>query len=401
MPSTPAKYAPYSDWLIQFIENELPSYQLPLLIQWIKENQPAFEELLQTPEIQKVIDKQTDKQTVSQKLSQHMISRLLTDIKSNSEQPRKIWKNQWLKIAASVVLVIGVGSTVWLLPKKSDKIVAQTAEPVSDIKPGSNMAYLQLGNGQTILLDSAVNGQLARQGNTAIIKKNDHVIYSPLNAGSDELTGINTLSTPHGGQYKLQLPDGSLVWLNAASSISFPAAFHKDHRKVSITGEVYFEIKKDQTKPFIVDIANGASVEVLGTSFNIQSYNNEKTIQTTLLEGSVKIRKYQLQAMLQPGQQAQISKGETTPIKIKKDVDTEQVMAWKNGFFSFANSDLESIMRQIARWYDVEIVYKGTIPKRSFGGEISRNTNLSQVLKILEESSINFTIDKKTIIVQP
>jgi ferric-dicitrate binding protein FerR (iron transport regulator) len=315
---------------------------------------------------------------------------------------QKNYKKKWLyRVAAAAVLVICLGVSFFLFTNKNESSLAGTESnkpKKNDLTPGRNTAVLTLADGSTIVLDNARNGELANQGNTKIVKLNDgQLTYNAAKENSGEVL-YNTMTTPRGGQYKLALPDGTEVWLNAASSIRYPTAFSGNERKVEITGEAYFEVAKDAAKPFKV-MVNEMEVQVLGTHFNINSYSDEATIKTTLLEGSVKISKGNDQKFLKPGQQAQLNN--TGNIKVVNDVNVDAVMAWKNGYFSFENTDMASVMRQISRWYDVDIVYEGKIPDRKFGGEILRSSNASHVLKILEESKVNFRIEGKKIIVLP
>jgi ferric-dicitrate binding protein FerR (iron transport regulator) len=206
------------------------------------------------------------------------------------------------------------------------------------------------------------------------------------------------MSTPRGGQYQLTLADGSQVWLNAESSITYPTAFNGNDRKVSITGEAYFEVAKDKKKPFRVDIGP-ATIEVLGTHFNMNTYKDEQTNKTTLLEGSVRIKTVHTSLTLRPGQQGQYNP-RTNNLSLAVHPDVEQAVAWKNGVFNFNNVKLEEAMRQIARWYDVQVVYEKTIPATTFGGKMGRDLKLSQVLKLLGEMGIQFRIEGKKLIVQ-
>ncbi len=319
---------------------------------------------------------------------------------SPQKKHQKRW--YWRAIAAVLIMAIGTGAFFWYLgaaKKDTEKNIAKRY--ANDVAPGSNGAILTLANGQRIILDSTGNGTLALQGRTKVINQDGQVIYNKGGSTGSELM-YNTMTTPNGRQYQLVLADGSKVWLNAASSIHYPTAFTGKERRVEITGEVYFEIastyKSDgKTKlPFVVTV-NGMNVEVLGTHFNIKAYNDETSTQTTLLEGKVKVVTGGMENMLKPGQQAVLSRMGT--MKVMDDVDVDAVMAWKNGFFSFDQTDFSAVMRQLARWYDVEIVYAGEVPNRKFGGGISRNTNLSEVLQILEESKIYFRIEGKKIIV--
>ena len=353
------------------------------------------------PEISKPLTK-----GLQQRL-QKSLENTLQKIEENENAGSKLKKLPWLRYAA--VLLIVVGSAAYLsLQKKSPSKPAtiasnkeQTKQPKGDLAPGGNKAVLTLGDGSTIVLDNAKNGTLAQQGNTKVLNLNGKLTYDPANTRNGEIL-YNTISTPRGGQYQIELPDGSQVWLNAVSSLRFPTAFAGKERSVEITGEAYFEVAKNATMPFKVVIAspsaNGTEIEVTGTRFNIMAYNDEANVKTTLLEGSVKINRDSKAVPLKPGQQARL---QDTSIKIIDDVDTEEVVAWKNGYFQFTSASLQQVMRQIARWYDVDISYVGKVPERRFGGKISRDNNASEVLKVLELSKVKFRIEDKKIVVTP
>lgn len=300
--------------------------------------------------------------------------------------------------AASLVICLAGMSTYFALRTKEQNIIAKAPpQPLKNVgMPGGNKAILTLADGSTIMLDDAKNGKVAKQAGAQIAKlTNGQLVYKALNDKPDKVV-FNTLTTPRGGQFKLSLPDGSEVWLNAVSSIRYPTAFIGNERRVEITGEAYFEIAHDAAKPFKV-IVNGTEVKVLGTHFNINAYNDEASIKTTLLEGSVSLTKAGAAITLKPGQQAQV--GNSRDIKVIDNVDIDQEVAWKNGYFSFNKADLQTVMRQIGRWYDLEISYEGKIPVRQFGGKIDRNSNAAEVIKILEESKVHFRMEEKKIVV--
>jgi transmembrane sensor len=306
----------------------------------------------------------------------------------------------WMRIAAAVLLVIA-GAFYWMhqnsdRPKEIE--IAVVPPKPTPILPGTDKAVLTMADGSAILLDSAQNGLLAQPGNTNIQKRGTVLIYVP-SAAASENSGIayNTLSTPRGGQYKVVLSDGTSVWLNAASSLRFPTAFIGDAREVELTGEAYFEVAKNKDMPFHVKV-NGVQVNVIGTHFNINAYSEEAAIKTSLLEGSVQVTNGSFSNRLKPGEQAIVSnRNEAIDVRT---ADMDAVMAWKNGLFVFEGADIEMIMRQISRWYDVDVVFTGETPAREFEGKISRNAPLSNVLKILELSSINFSVEGKKIIVR-
>ncbi len=306
--------------------------------------------------------------------------------------------------AVSVAVVLTAVAYFWFQNKpRSTAPVAQTT--VNDVLPGGNKAVLKLSDGKTIVLDEAQNGVLAQQGSASIIKENDgELIYKPFTIDQSPVT-YNTLATPAGGQFQLKLPDGTRVWLNAASSITYPTAFTGTERRVTITGEGYFEVARDARKPFKVTIQSGdkqpTEVEVLGTHFNINAYDDEALVKTSLLEGKVKVVsshfKGKQTAILKPGQQSQVDvEGK---LKLKENADMEEVIAWKNGDFIFQSADIGTLMRQVARWYDITISYPNGMPTDKFSGKIGRNVNLSQLLEILKYSEVKFELKGRTLVV--
>ncbi|OKS88771.1 FecR family protein [Mucilaginibacter polytrichastri] len=309
-----------------------------------------------------------------------------------SKRLRSFWPR--FVAAASILLILGFGS-YFLIKKQQPPQIAQNQK--QDLDPGGNHAILTLANGQKIILTGIKNGQLASQNGALINKTADgHVVYQPDPTGSKIV--YNTMSTPRGGQYHLTLADGTNVWLDAASSITYPVAFRNTDREVTITGQVYFEVAHKATVPFRVKV-KGQTVQDIGTHFNINAYDDESSIKTTLLEGSIKVSKDDVSKILVPGEQA-FTSAANVGIKISQ-VDTEGVIAWKEGHFHFDSDDIQTVMRQLARWYDVDVEYSGSVPVREFSGNINRNTKASAVLKILSLSKVNFKIDGKKIIVTP
>jgi transmembrane sensor len=301
--------------------------------------------------------------------------------------------------AAAVLLFVMVGVYFFKAGKQKDNYTTAIAKPLeNDITPGTNKAILTLADNSTVVLDSVHTGQLVQQGNTNITKLDSiQLVYNNI----DEKPGVvlyNTLTIPKGGQHQLVLADGTRVWLNAASSLRFPTSFQGRNRVVELTGEAYFEVTKDAARPFQVKIKNTV-VEVLGTHFNVNAYEDESNITTTLLEGAVKITKGSESKLLKPGQQAVV---ELNGISVTTDqIKTEQAVAWKDNNFSFANSAVEPIMRQLARWYDVDISYGGKVSDH-FTGTIPRNVNVSKVFWSLQQTgSVHFRIEGRKIIVMP
>lgn len=306
----------------------------------------------------------------------------------------------WVKFAAAAMFIITAGSVYfWLNNIKISpqtvqaKIISTKVTPV--IAAGTNKAVLTLADGSNIVLDSMGQGILAKQGNAKVMKLNTTTLaYNATDENNQEVL-YNTLATPNGGKYQLILPDGSKVWLNAASSIHFPTIFTGKERRVTVTGEAYFEVAKNAAMPFKITVKD-MEVEVLGTHFNVMAYDDENSMNTTLLEGSVKISKGVIKKMLVPGQQSVInSTGEINIV----DADMEEVMAWKNGWFQFNAADIKTVMRQISRWYAVEVVYEGKIPDGHYSGAVSRDNDIFQVLKIMQSGGVRFKIEGRKVIV--
>ena len=284
--------------------------------------------------------------------------------------------------AASVVFVVFFGTYFYLNKSSSKTLVNQAIVKKDFIAPSSSKATITLASGQVVALDGISSGTLiANQGAVNVMKTEDgQIVYR----GTSKEIAYNTLYNPRGSKViSLRLNDGSIVWLNSQSSIRYPVAFVGDERHVEIMGEAYFEVAKNLTKKFTV-ASNGVTIEVLGTHFNMNSYNDDKNIKITLLEGSVKIIKGEETSMLKPSQQAQVA----SKIQVLNGANIESVMAWKNGFFSFNGTSVQELINIIGRWYDVGIVFKGAVPNRQFGGQIAKSANLSQVVKVLNESDL-------------
>jgi len=304
-----------------------------------------------------------------------------------------------LSAAAAILIFISLG--IMFYPRKdSQKEVLPIGEKfVQDVAPGGNKAFLTLANGTKLSLTDATDGELAKQAGISIVKTEDgQLVYNVSNTSSDGNTAplFNTIETPRGGQYQINLPDGSRIWLNAASSLRYPVVFKGNERKVELKGEAYFEIAENKASPFRV-LSNNQIVEVLGTHFNINSYPDEGIIKTTLLEGIVKIHSGNNVALLKPGQQAQV--GHSIHVK---QADIQESVAWKNGKTQFSNADIKTIMRMLSRWYDVEVEYQGEMIGTGFGGSVSRSKNISEILKLLElTGDVHFRIEGRRITVMP
>lgn len=297
-----------------------------------------------------------------------------------------------LGIAASILIVFSIGYLLLFNRQEEQEIAKHTVS----ISPGRQAASLTLANGKKIFLSDQQAGKIAQEAGVSISKtSNGELIYEIIGA-KDQPHGFNTLATSNGETYRVKLPDGSMVWLNAASSLKYPVSFQNSkHREVQLSGEAYFEISKDRKHPFIVK-SRGQQVEVLGTHFNINAYHEEPSILTTLLEGSVRLTSAHGAKVLKPGQQAALTAHQ---LKILP-ADTRSVTAWKDGYFRFKNESLPSIMRKIARWYNVEVVFEKGLPEDTYSGAVARHDDISRVLEIMEGSNnIHFTIKERRIIV--
>lgn len=311
--------------------------------------------------------------------------------------------NIFIRVAA-VLAILALSTTLYfrssvtLFQKENKTVKAQK------ILPGGNKAYLTLANGQKISLTDAANGTIQQQTGLTIRKTADGTLVYEVTKlsqqSNQEETLYNTIETPKGGQYQVNLPDGTKVWLNAASSLKYPTQFVGSKRVVELNGEGYFEVAKSENQKFIVK-NDMQQVEVLGTHFNVNAYKDEASVKTTLLEGSVRVsfnagKNKEQSRLLKPGQQSEKT-GENIDVK---NVDVENVIAWKKGDFIFNGEELSGIMRKISRWYDVEVIYKGDFDDLRFGGFISRSKNISSVLGIMESTGkIHFKIEGKTITV--
>lgn len=309
---------------------------------------------------------------------------------------RRIPLTIWMRVAAVVILFLG-GMSVFLLYHKdtSKQAVSLKQDSVKKIAIENNVV-LRISDGTSIVPDSMKNGASFKKGNTIVTKQGSMLIYKAAVLNDNSSVVYSLLSTPAGMEYQVVLPDGSKVWLNAKSSISFPSKFSSVSREVKITGEAYFEVAKNKEKPFFVKVGQ-VTVRVLGTHFDIKAYEDEDVIKTSLLEGSVKILEGDNTDLLHPGQQAVWNKEKKT-VKIST-ADMNEVVAWKNGLFQFQDENVAAIMAEIGRWYNVQIEYQDTIPKRKFEGKISRSAKLSEVLKILELTNIKFSSTGNKIII--
>jgi ferric-dicitrate binding protein FerR (iron transport regulator) len=402
-----------------YIHRSLTPSEHDELDQWVgqsDDNMQLFEELTDDRSTQDALDWLSDADG----------PRMLKKIKGGLEfaRPRRsLFSQVWhYGIAASIAVLLGLG--FMLFNKNSVKPIAKPAlaSKPQDVDPGREQATLTLADGTTISLDEAKNGTLATQGNSNITKQDGQIKYDAAGKSANAAVLNNIIATQRGGNYSLTLSDGTKAWLNAASSISYPAEFTGNERKVTISGEVYFEVASaklpgaNHNKPFIVEVKDrNMQVEVLGTHFNINSYTDESSVNTTLLEGVVKVSQLAIgngqlttdnkqlatgnAVFLKPGQQAQVQQGE---IKTLTDVDTDVVMGWRNGVFRFKNDDVKTMMRQISRWYNVDVEFEGNVSTEGYSCALAKNTTLSILLDALEDTGVaHFKIEGKKIKVLP
>lgn len=382
-------------YLEKYAQGNLGSEEKQLLLQMLKEpaNQALANQLLDSDwELWKNngMDFSSEVQRIQSKVAAAIE---LEAGKERATVTRKLSSLQWKWAAAIVVLVGAAIMGLVMFSHKpshpsSEALVSETSTQMPD-----NHAVLTLSDGKKITLDNVANGAIAQQGNTSIHKmENGEIIYKPSNTNTASLM-MNTVSTPKGKDYKVQLPDGTLVWLNAASSLSFPASFTGDNRAVSLSGEAYFEVAKDRSKPFIVRTSD-AAIEVLGTHFNVSDYAEDNIGSVSLLEGSIRFTRGKESEVLRPGEKVQFVKGSNT-LSLMRNIEEEQVLAWKNGNFYFKEQDIETVMNQIGRWFDLEIVYEGKKPDIKMWGMMGRDTDLEVLLKSLERTSgIKFSVEK-------
>lgn len=321
----------------------------------------------------------------------------IAEYEAGQQKNRRVFKRLYWPAAAALVL-LGSIALFFYNNEPAEQMAENNKTVAHDVLPGGNRAVLTLADGSQVNLDSAGDGIIKNQGNIIIDKTKDgELVYRVKGAAQSAKPDYNTIRTPAGGQYQLILADQTRVWLNAGSSIRFPTAFFGAERRVTVVGEAYFEVAKNKKRPFRVSTARQL-IEVLGTHFNVNAYSDEPAVKTTLLEGAVNIVYGNLSKGIKPGQQAQLAV-ETGKMDIA-EVDLEEAVSWKNGYFLFDNEDIHSIMRKIARWYNVEVVFVNEQINERFGGTVSKFQNVSQVLKILEVTgTIHFKIEGRRITV--
>lgn len=338
---------------------------------------------------------ESKKAAINEEELEEDVAEVRTRLVKSFRKDRKLFRYPAVA-AAAVLIIISIGTYFQFRHRPSGEVLNanKLLSNAPDIAPGRNIAILQLSDGTEIALDEQANGAIAKAGSNTIYKNaNGQLTYVANESKEKEEEALvsNTLKTPRGGQFQLTLPDGSKVWLNAASTLTYKISRTSRERLVELKGEAYFEVARDANRPFKV-LSKGQVIEVLGTHFNVSSYDDEPSVKTTLAEGAVKIvetNKHR-DVVLEPGQQATLDSGNTLSVA---QVDVSDAIAWKNGKLNFNQSDIYAVARQLSRWYNVDVVFKGKASKVRLSGEVYRNTNASKVLEILSFYNLNCRIE--------
>ncbi|MCO5238463.1 MAG: FecR domain-containing protein [Chitinophagaceae bacterium] len=393
----------YRTLLECYLNEDITREETERLFKYLSEHPEEITELLGPADRQRFEEKTIGNFFPGEAVSKRMLGRLLQDIKAQQDTDStnhqhtvpvvRLLKSGW-KWAAAILLLAAGTYYVWTGEfRKPPAAVSAVVQPADVEPPQSNQAFITLSGGQKIVLNGIDENNLTEQDGTKIVKAaNGELAYqSEGNPATGNLV-YNTLWNPRGSRVvQMQLSDGSRVWLNAGSSVTYPVRFSGKERRVSVAGEAYFEVTHNRTMPFVVS-NNATNITVLGTRFNVKAYDDEET-RITLLEGSVKVNVPGADRLLKPGQQAKVSKS----LEVANNADVEEVMAWKNGLFKFDNADIRTIMRTVARWYDIDVVYEGETSAERFKGKISMDTRLSELLEVLELNKVAYSIENKTV----
>jgi transmembrane sensor len=383
--------------IVKYLDNSLNEAEDIELTAWInaaEHHRDLFAEMTDPQQLTTHLQQfyAYDSEKISRKISQR--------IPEFNEAPagiRRVSLIKWSWAAAIAMLLIG-GSWYWA--SRLHNRPAEIASGPVNIEPGKQGAILTLADGREVVLDSLRKGIVANQSGASIVLSDGQLVYDPAVAGNMEVQ-YNKMTTPAGRQFQVTLPDGSNVWLNAASSIRFPTRFSGNERRVEITGEVYFDVVKNANQPFIVAVKDKIDIEVLGTSFNVNAYENEHAIRATLINGSIRVgvpsTDLKRAVVLQQHQQARVM---DKLITIADDQDPEKILAWKNGLFNFDGANLQEVMRELERWYDIEVVYENGIPDSDkFIGEMTRQIAFTDLLDILKRFQVDFRVEGRRLIV--
>lgn len=364
--------------------------------------------------LQQLIDEQFQQEQVAgPSIHPHRLQQMRNHILTSRQEKVKLFTLRRMAAAAAILVFLTGAVYLWRKLGKEPVVAGVNPTAPANIAPGRNGAVLTLANGSKVVLDSAANGVIAAQNGAQVVLQDGRLTYK-LTDNPSENVAYNTMTTPNGRQFHVQLPDGTGVWLNAASSITYPTRFTGKNRQVAITGEVYFEVASLQLKsgkkiPFIVKVNKQTQVEVMGTHFNVNAYDDAGNIKTTLLEGKVKVVNGQWskvngqlktvhEVVLKPGEQAVLA-GAYSPFTVHHSPDIDQVMAWKNGLFNFNGNDIRSAINEIGRWYDLEVIYESMPDQREIVGEVQRNLTLEQTMSVLKKLHINYRIEGKKLII--
>lgn len=396
----------YNDLFERLLEGRLSPEETDQLLEWLNREDNAGEA---ASIISSRLNQLVTEEEITPEIRSVLQARLPLVLNAAKREKRgvvSLFRQSWFKYAAAAVVIMAVGFSLrsFLFKRVPATLPDNRIAQNTDIAPGSQGAILTLADGRQVVLDSIGNGTISLQTGAEVRLKEGKLVYDPVASATEEVV-YNSISTPKGRQFQLILPDGTKVWLNAASSLKYPTRFSGKERKVEIKGEAYFEVTKNAAAPFNVVINNETTVKVLGTHFNINAYSDEPAIRTTLLEGAVKIVKREtaknneLTAVLKPGEQAVLAAH--SPLTIDHSPNIEKVMAWKNGVFNFEEATLQEVMHQLERWYDIEVQYETGIPKLEFVGKMGRDLSLNNVLRGLELSKVHFRLEGRKLIVLP
>ncbi|QEC44714.1 FecR family protein [Pseudobacter ginsenosidimutans] len=395
----------------RFLDESITAAEKAQLASMLEEDAhaDAFKNILSDELKQRRFELEPDEET-GRLIRNQVLLQIHSSEEENTQAPvRNIRRNRlWYWAAASALVLITSGIVLFSIQEKANPVI-ETVKSV-DIPAGREGAILTLADGSQLVLDSLRNGKIAEQNGSDIHLSNGAMTYEPKEDLDSKVT-FNTMTTPKGRQFQFTLPDGTKVWLNAASSLKYPTAFTGKQRAVQLTGEAYFEVAADMRKPFIVTANQKAEVEVLGTEFNINSYDNEIDIKATLVNGMVKVKNISTavpasvnkEMLLKPGQQAIVipaPAGNYPAITIDQSADIEKITAWKKGLFNFEGSSLVEVMKELERWYDIEVSYEGSPPAIRFYGKMGKDLSLKDLLDALDMSKVKFVIEGKKLIVK-
>ncbi len=385
----------FKELLARYLHGQLTSEEVGRLMTYIQEDEAVLPE-----EITALLTGQRESGTGDPVQEELLFSRIMSMDQELSRKP--VYRRMWWAAAAGILVLLGAAGYFWHQqnsPVSPKHPTVAVSEPDTKIPAGSKGAILTLSNGENIALDSTGSGTIAIQNGVKVALDNGQLQYQPDSVTTSIV--FNTLSTPRGREFRIVLPDGSKAWLNSASSIKYPAAFSGKERSVEITGEVYFEIASDANMPFRVKVNRETTIDVLGTHFNINAYPDEKNIAATLAEGAIRFNLNEESTILSPGQQARVpnqSAGKKH-IHVTANADVAQVLAWKDGLFDFNHMPFDQVMRQLSRWYDIDVTYESAIPDIDFEGTLGRDVSLSKILFFLGKVGVQYRLEGRRLVI--